>query len=232
MRRLYQCAVIAALLLGVAPFTAEAQTMALPNGLYLGVDVGAIVPQSISVHSTSSGVSFNGDLDFDTGVATGITLGYHVTPVVAVEGNFEYAGFDLHSLSGTVSVSGGGSSSGSVSLQGRFNTYNGLFNAIWTPLAPAGRYGISPYIGAGIGFSHITESLSGVGGVSFSSNSDETDFAANGIVGADFPIPFVPQLTAGLRYRLLFVNTGSSNSGISNGDFIGHVFTANATWHF
>jgi len=232
MRRLYQCAVIAALLLGVAPFTAEAQTMALPNGLYLGVDVGAIVPQSISVHSTSSGVSFNGDLDFDTGVATGITLGHHVTPVVAVEGNFEYAGFDLHSLSGTVSVSGVGSASGSVGLQGHLDTFNGLFNAIWSPLGVGNWHGLSPYLGAGVGFSHISQEVTGVAGTSLASSfsDDDTDFAANGIVGVDFAV--MPQLTVGARYRLLFVNTSSNDSGVSSGDFIGHVITANATWHF
>ena len=229
MNRLFQCAAAAALLLGIAPVAAKAQTMALPNGLYVGVDVGAIVPQSISVHGSSGGVAISGDLKFDTGVATGVMLGYHITPVLAVEGNFEYAGFDLRSVS--VSVAGLGSASASV--QGRFDTYNGLVNAIWTPLGPAGRYGISPYIGAGIGFSHINESLTGIGGVSIGNiTGDETDFAANGILGADFPMPFMPQLTAGLRYRLLFVNTGSSGGGLSNGNFFGHVFTANATYHF
>src|SRR6185437_14478759 len=102
MRRLFQCAAVAALLVGVAPFAAEAQTMALPHGLYVGVDAGVIVPESISLKGseTSGGttVTFNGDLNFETGAATGLTLGYHVNPFVAVEGNFEYAGFDLHSL--------------------------------------------------------------------------------------------------------------------------------------
>jgi hypothetical protein len=69
-------------------------------------------------------------------------------------------------------------------------------------------------------------------GAARAGTADETDFAANGILGADFPIPMVPQLTAGVRYRLLFVNTGSSGGGFSNDDFIGHVFTANATYHF
>ena len=238
MRRLFQGAAVAALLAGVAPVAAKAQqTMPLgTSGLYVGVDVGAIVPQSMSVHGTSAGLTFNGDLDFDTGVASGFTLGFHVSPVIAIEGNFEYAGFDLHSLNGTASVSGGANSSVNASLQGRFNTYNGLVNAIWTPLGPAGRYGISPYIGAGVGFSHMNETLSAftVAGTTFpaSFSGDETDFAANGIIGADFPIPGLPQLNLGARYRMLFVNTGASNSGISNGNFFGHVFTANATWHF
>jgi len=231
MRRLFQCVAIAALLAGAAPFAAEAQTMALPHGLYVGVDAGVIVPESISVHGSSAGVTFNGDLNFETGAATGITLGYHVTPFIAVEGNFEYAGFDLHSLSGTVSVSGGGSASGSVGLQGHLDTYNGLFNAIWSPLGAANWNGLSPYLGAGLGFSHINETLNGAGGVSFSTvTDDETDFAANGIVGVDYAV--MPQLTIGARYRLIYVNTSSSDSGFSNGDFIGHVITANATWHF
>jgi len=236
MRRLFQCAAVAALLVGVAPFAAEAQTMALPHGLYVGVDAGVIVPESISLKGseTSGGttVTFNGDLNFETGAATGLTLGYHVNPFVAVEGNFEYAGFDLHSLSGTVSVSGVGSASGSVGLQGHLDTFNGLFNAIWSPFGAANWHGLSPYLGAGVGFSHISQEVTGVGGTSLASSfsEDDTDFAANGIVGVDFAV--MPQLTVGARYRLLFVNTSSNDSGVSSGDFIGHVITANATWHF
>ena len=240
MRRLFQCAAVAALLVGVAPFAAEAQTMALPHGLYVGVDAGVIVPESISLKGseTSGGttVTFNGDLNFETGAATGLTLGYHVNPFVAVEGNFEYAGFDLHSLSGTVSVSGVGSASGSVGLQGHLDTFNGLFNAIWSPLGVGNWHGLSPYLGAGVGFSHISQEVTGVAGTSLASSfsDDDTDFAANGIVGVDYAV--MPQLTVGARYRLLYINTASSSS--SNGvfgsmdDFIGHVITANATWHF
>lgn len=244
MRRLFQCAAVAALLLGVAPFAAEAQTVALPHGLYAGVDAGVIVPESIGIHGSSSSggetVTGNGNLNFDTGAATGLILGWHINPFVAVEGNFEYAGFDLHSMSGTLTASGptSGTISGSIGLQGHINTYNGLFNAIWSPLGEGKWYGFSPYIGAGIGFSHISESLTGVtiAGTTFTGNAsqDNTDFAANGIVGFDYAV--MPQLTIGARYRLLYINTasGSSSNGVfgSMDDFIGHVITANATWHF
>ncbi|HEX3974136.1 MAG TPA: outer membrane beta-barrel protein [Stellaceae bacterium] len=235
MRRFFQSAAVAALLLGVAPFAAEAQTVALPHGLYAGVDAGVIVPQSISIHGSQTvggtTATFNGDLNFETGAATGLILGWHMTPFIALEGNFEYAGFDTHSLNGTVSVSGVGSTSGSISVQGHLDMYNGLMNAIWSPLGAANWHGISPYIGAGVGFSHIDQTESGIGGASFGSVSqDETDFAANGIVG--FDVAVMPQLTLGARYRLLYVNTASDDSGVSNGDLIGHVITANATWHF
>ena len=240
MHRLFQCAALAALLLAAAPLAAEAQqTAPLGNGLYVGVDVGAIVPQSVHLGLNVSGggetVTASGHLHFDTGVATGIMLGYHVTPVVAVEGNFEYAGFEARSASGTFVATGpiAASLSGTIGVQGRVNTYNGLVNAIWTPLGPAALYGISPYIGAGVGFSHHHEELTGIGGVSIGSglSNDDTAFAANGIIGADFPV--IPQLTVGARYRLLFINSGSSSTGIlSVGNFFGHVFTANATYHF
>ena len=241
MRRLFHCAAVAALLAGVAPVAAEAQqTVPVGNsGLYVGVDIGAIVPQSVSAHAAGiilGGGTFaaSGNLHFDTGVATGVMVGYHVMPTLAVEGNFEYAGFNVRSASGTVTTSGGGSLSGTFGAQGQVHTYNGLVNAIWTPLGPAARYGISPYIGAGVGFSHHDESLTSIGSVGLIGFSDEnTDFAANGIVGADFPMPMVPQLTLGARYRLLFINSSnSSTGGLSVGNFIGHVFTANATWHF
>ena len=239
MNRLFQCAAAAALLLGIAPMAAKAQTMALPNGLYVGVDVGAIVPQSVHLGLNLSGngetVTASGHLHFDSGVATGATVGYHVTPVLAVEGNFEYAGFDARSASGTFVATGpvAGTTSGTIGVEGRVNTYNGLVNAIWTPLGPAALYGISPYIGAGVGFSHHHEELTGVAGVSLGSglSNDDTAFAANGILGVDFPV--IPNLTAGVRYRLLFVNSASSSTGpLSVGNFFGHVFTANATYHF
>jgi len=67
-----------------------------------------------------------------------------------------------------------------------------------------------------------------------SSNGSETDFAANGILG--FDVGVMPSLTIGARYRFLFVDVGSAIAGggvaASNGDFFGHVITANATWHF
>ena len=245
MNRLFQCAAVAALLLGVAPLAAEAQqTVPLGNsGLYVGVDVGAIVPQSVhlSIDGSALGetVAASGDLHFDTGVATGVMVGYHVMPTLAVEGNFEYAGFDIRSVSGTIAFTGPmtGAVSGTIGLQGRVNSYNGLVNAIWTPLGPAARYGISPYIGAGVGFSHVNETLTAatLGGTTItgSVSDDQTDFAANAIVGADFPIPGLPQLNLGARYRLLFVNSSSSSNGpLSVGNFFGHVFTANATYHF
>jgi len=245
MNRLYQCAAIAALLAGVAPLAAQAQqTVPLGNsGLYVGVDVGAIVPQSVhlSVNGSAFGetVAASGNLHFDTGVASGVVVGYHVMPTLAVEGNFEYAGFDIHSVSGTIALTGpvAGTVSGTIGLQGRVNSYNGLVNAIWTPLGPDARYGIAPYIGAGIGFSHVNETLTAatIAGTTITGNvgDDQTDFAANAIVGADFPLPMMPQLTLGVRYRLLFVNSSSSSTGpLSVGNFFGHVFTANATWHF
>jgi opacity protein-like surface antigen len=245
MQRTFYRGAVAALLLGAAvPVTAAAQTMSLPNGFYAGIDAGVIVPQSIDFHvSGSSGgqsLTANGDLNFDAGAAAGIVLGYHISPYISVEGNFEYGGFDLDSLSGSATATGptSGSASGTIGLQGRFDTYSGLFNAIWTPLGTASWHGFSPYIGAGVGFSHIEMSLTGgtISGSTFVTNvsDSETDFAANGIVGFDYAV--TPQFSIGARYRLLYVNMGSDASGggftFSNGDFIGHMITANASWRF
>jgi opacity protein-like surface antigen len=247
MRCLFQCAAVAALLLGLAPVAAEAQMMALPHGLYAGVDAGVIVPQDIDLHSSSSSggstLSFDGHLNLETGAATGLIVGYHLTPFIALEGNFEYAGFNIHGVSGTLTqnIAGFPALSGSTpfdfGVQGQFNMYNGLVNAIWTPLGDRKWYGFSPYIGAGVGFSYWDESVDSVtsGGMTASvhSGTHDLDFATNGIVGFDYSV--MPQLTVGARYRFLYVNMAtSSNNGAfgSQGDLIGHVITANATWHF
>jgi hypothetical protein len=65
-------------------------------------------------------------------------------------------------------------------------------------------------------------------------SDDETDLAVDGVLGFDYAI--TPQISLGGRYRLVWINVGSSATGIgvsgSNDDFIGHVLTANFTWHF
>lgn len=223
---------------------AQAQTVVLPHGLYASVDAGVIVPQSISLHSTASGFgvtsNFNGNLNLDAGPATGFILGWNVLPYLAVEGNFEYANVGIRSISGTSTSSGlfSGSTAFNVGLKGNIDAFNGLFNALWRPLGEGNWYGIKPYIGGGVGFSNITETITGASGgaviVSGGGSTSQTDFAANGIVG--FDVDVMPSLSLGARYRFLYVNMSTSTTapGVtsSTGDFFGHVITANATWHF
>jgi hypothetical protein len=244
MLRLVRYAVSVALVLGLASLAAQAQTVAFPGGLYAGIDAGAIIPQSISLHASGSAggatTVVNGDLNLDAGPATGIFVGYRFSPWAAVEGNFEYAGMELHSITGSGTVTGSltGSGSFTLGLKGHIDTYNGLFNVLFYPYANQGWYGITPYVGAGVGFSNIHGTLDSIslGGTTAIANSSgsETDFAANGILG--FDVGVMPHLTIGARYRFLYVNVGSALSGggitASNGDFYGHVLTANGTWHF
>lgn len=234
----------AAFLVSAAFATADAQTVALPGGLYAGIDAGIMIPQSISWHAsgTSAGITFSGsgDLNLNPGAAAGIIVGYRFSPWVALEGNFEYAGLELDSITGSGTVSGAVAASGSfkLGLKGHIDTYNGLFNALFYPYANQGFYGIAPYVGAGVGFSNIHGTLDSVsaGGATaiVNASGSETDFAANGILG--FDVGVMPNLTVGARYRFLYVNVGSAFAGdglaASSGDFFGHVISANATWHF
>src|SRR5579875_441094 len=245
MSRVFGFGAVVAALLVLSPIAARAQQMmTLPHGLYAGIDAGVIIPESLGVHGSASGggetVTANGNLNFDNGAATGLMLGLHLNPWLALEGNFEYAGFDMRSITGSGTATGAIAASGpfDFGVNGHMDTFNFLTNAIFTPLGQRTWGGFSPYIGGGIGFSTISASLDSItsGGttVTVNGSDNETDFAANGIVGVDYRLS--PQLTIGGRYRLLYVNTASSgNSGgifASNDDFIGHVLTANATWHF
>jgi len=250
MRRSFYRGVLAALLLSVASFAAEAQqaTMPLPNGLYLGAEAGLIIPQSISIHgsgiSGGSLIGAKGDLNLETGPAAGIIFVGHVNPAFAVEANLEYASMDLNSITGTFTTSGPppAAFSGTIGLKGDFRTWNMLVNAIWTPFGAGSWNGFSPYIGAGVGVSLLHESLTSITAlgttVAGSANDNQTNFAANGILGFDFMV--MPQLSVGARYRLLFINTASGSAGNGSpsqlfgqmGNFWGHVLTANATWHF
>lgn len=242
-RKICSCLLGAALLAGTAT-ASHAQTLNLPNGFYVGVNAGVLVPESVSwqVAGTSDGLTLSGsgDINFETGPATGIVLGYRANEWLALEGNFEYAAMDMRTVTGEFTASGAATGSGSlnIGLDGHINSYTTLFNALFYPSARQGWNGLSFYIGGGVGFSAVDATLNRVRisntTVVLNSSDSETDFAADGIVGVDYPVS--PELSIGARYRLIYVNTGSVGSGggftASSGDFIGHVITANLTWNF
>ena len=240
MSRYFKAAALSVCLLALGATASLAQVVS-PLGFYAGIDAGVIIPQSVSLHLGGAvggtALNFSGDLNLDTGPATGIIVGYRVSPWWGVEGNFEYAGLGFDSIKGAGTF-GGTPFSTNIGLRGHINTFNGLANVLFYPTANQGWYGMTFYVGGGVGFSNVNSSIDSftVQGTTFTGTSShsETDLAVNGIVG--FDVPVMPQLTIGARYRFLYVNIEDAVSGSgltgSNGGFMGHVITANATWHF
>src|SRR6185437_972054 len=180
---------------------AHAQSAMMYSGRgYFGVSAGAIIPQD--VHTTVSGAdSASLDLSFKTGAAFTGFVGYHVNPQLALEAELGYATADSDSVSGTIN-----GVSGSVTVGGHLNPVLGFGNVLWKPL---GYRGISPYLGAGVGFANIDSSVDSIAGTAVAGTSNnETDLAAQFIAGIDFPIG--DRFSIGGRYRFVWVNSGAT----------------------
>ncbi len=97
-------------------------------------------------------------------------------------------------LQGTGTVSGSltGSGAFNIGVNGSIGTYNGLVNAIVRPWGRAGFGGFSPYFGGGLGFSNWDSHINGISpngsSATVNSNGDETDLAADCILGFDYAI--------------------------------------------
>ena len=206
---------------------AQAQTAVQYSGPgYVGVSVGAIIPQD--VHTTVTGAdSASLDLSFKTGAAFTGFVGFHVNPQLALEAELGYATADSDAISGVIN-----GVSGSVTVGGHVNSVLGFGNVLWKPL---GYRGLSPYLGGGIGFANIDSTVDSIAGTSVvGASNNETDFAAQLILGVDFPVG--DRFAIGGRYRYVWVNSGTTVSDgidtIKQDDFTAHVLMVTGTFRF
>ena len=228
-----------ALAVGTQAHAQQAQraTINMGNG-YIGVQGGVVVPDDIHVNvsGTSGGVAVtgSGDFSFDAGGAATVFAGYHINNWLAAEGELGWVGYDYDALNGTITA--GGTSSGKININGDVTAWVGFVNAI---IAPWGRDGFSPYVGGGIGFANYDNKINTISNAAFgtlavNSSQSTTDFAANVILGFDYPVS--DAFSLGARYRFVWINSGTTQTG---GGLVGktddatlHVFTVNASYHF
>jgi opacity protein-like surface antigen len=189
--------------------TATAQEL-LPQGLYVGGEIGGVVHQNFTFTDTSPGAA-NCDLctsqfpsSLKNGWVAGGKIGYRLTP------NFR-ADFTLDYLS-RVSVTGQSTtvppSTGSANLASLVGLYN-----VYADLTPIPALGfLQPYLTAGLGFARnslgVTSGNSVLGPFTISSNS-ETNFAWD--VGLGVSVPLSPGISGDLGYR--FMELGEIRTG-------------------
>src|SRR5690242_5562339 len=188
---------------GLAP-KAEAQVLqpATMNygRAYVGASAGFVVPSDLHVNF-GGGLAGSGDFSFNTGAAGTGFVGYHFNNMLAGEAELSVASADADKFSGTFN-----GTATSLAVDGSLTTVMVFANAIVKPLGY--RAAFSPYIGGGIGFASIDDSINTIGGAGVASTGSETDFAANFLLGADFAI--VDRWSVGARYRFVWINTASS----------------------
>ncbi|HJT06770.1 MAG TPA: outer membrane beta-barrel protein [Stellaceae bacterium] len=222
-------ALMVAAFAGLAP-KAEAQvlrpaTVNYGRG-YVGASAGFVIPSDLHA-SFGGGFAGSGDFSFNTGAAGTGFVGYHFNDMLAGEAELSVASADADKFSGSIN-----GVSIAAPIDGSLTTVMVFANAIYKPLGY--RAAFSPYIGGGIGFASIDDSIDTIGGVNVASTGSETDFAANFLVGMDFAV--VDRWSIGARYRFVWINTASSatSGGVNTsiGDLTEHIITATATFHF
>ena len=208
---------------------------------YISASAGVIVPEDITTtvsgsiaNSASSG---SGKYTFTAGPSINASVGYHLSNYLAAEAEIGYSVFWFKSLSGSLTV-GTNSATGSIGVDGNVDNVTGFANAIFTPLGRTGFWGVTPYVGGGLGLAHTSREINSftVNGTTYAvtEHRSGTNLAADAILGFDYAAS--DKFSFGGRYRYMWVKSGRSqtSSGLSEttGDSSSHAFVANAAFHF
>ena len=208
---------------------------------YAGVSAGVIVPEDIKTTVSGSIANFassgSGNYTFTVGPSISASAGYHLSNYLAAEAEIGYAVFWFKSLRGTLTV-GANSATGSIGVDGNIENVTGFANAILTPLGRTGFWGVTPYVGGGLGLAHTSREINSftVNGTTYavSEHRSGTNLAADAILGFDYAAS--DKFSFGGRYRYMWVKSGRSqtSSGLTEttGDSSSHSFVANAAYHF
>jgi outer membrane protein W len=215
----------------VAPFAADAQApLGYPvTGLYIGASGGFNIKANPSVKNLSGNLNPDStglstpNLNLSTGIgaAAAGTIGYGLGNGLRVELEFRYASNPFTRVSGN-NASGLGASkgtSGNEQIAGPMVNldYDFVGVAPW----------VVPYLGVGVGYqrarlndfatvpSGLTPALALLA-PTITSNDTRGAFAAQGIVGAAFPIAAVPGLAITTEYRFMaLTGTRTYNAGLT-----------------
>lgn len=192
---------------------------------YVGVGANLILPSARSVSASNPLLTGSGNLHFNTGGGGSLYAGIHINPLLAAEASLGYGTYSYDHVSGTLN-----GLCCSASVSGRDDEGMGLLNLLVTPFHG---YGISPYIGGGVGVVYLHSKLDSgtIGGTTYPGISDnKTAFAADGLIGAD--VKLGKGFTLGGRYQYIWADTSTTVDRISLGDSKANVFTLRASYTF
>jgi OmpA-OmpF porin, OOP family len=208
------------------PFCAHAQLGYPVSGIYISAAGGinlkgneSIKNLSSNLRPLSSGLS-TPNLNVGTNIGgAGIgAIGWGFGNGLRVEAEFDYRGNSFNSVSG-VNREGFGAS---TTATGSEQLWGPMFNVAYDFVDLTSW--VVPYVGVGIGYqrAHLSNfAATGTGTAAalspvLSSNDTRASFAAQGIIGADFPVPQVPGLALTAEYRILaLTGTRTYNAGLT-----------------
>jgi OmpA-OmpF porin, OOP family len=203
LRMRFRDAILATAFLAT-PMVAMAQPL---TGLYVGAGAGLHAPLSpnMTAYGTGYGASqlkLNEDYGFNSNLAVGYGLGNGFR--FEIEGDFMRSAVDK--VTGTPFPTGSG---------GFVRTYGVMANALYD--MDIGMPWVFPYLGLGAGYQWTTLNpltITQVAGpFSSTTSGTEGNFAWQAIVGASFPVPDVPGLSATVDYRFMDILGGEKFNG-------------------
>jgi outer membrane protein OmpA-like peptidoglycan-associated protein len=204
----FRTSLLAATFLAAAaalPLAARAQPV---TGLYIGAGAGGnILQNESSKTSVNLGTTKLKDT-FDFGALGVASVGYGLGNGVRVELEGDYRYNQVNKLEGTPYPAIG---------KGYQETYGAMVNALYD--LDIGQNWIYPYLGVGAGWGqlkwHGVTAVNPSLGNSFFSNGQTSSLAYQGIIGASFPLAFMPGLSATAEYRFYgLANPGSLKSEV------------------
>jgi outer membrane protein OmpA-like peptidoglycan-associated protein len=203
----YRGAMVAAAFLAT-PLVATAQPV---QGLYISLGAGVHLPQNPRVTALAPGFG-TGKLHIGEGVGFDVlgSVGYGLGNGMRFEVEGDFNRTKIRQLNGTPFPTVANS-------DGHVRTMGVMANALYD--LDTGFPWVYPYLGVGAGYQWTKLSGFGVTKVSpgpgFAYATDDTSgaFAWQAIVGASFPIPNVPGLSATLDYRFMDILGGEKFSG-------------------
>lgn len=191
---------------------------------YIGISSGAVLPIDLDYSGSGSvaNVSFSaaGSAEFDEGYTVSGLFGYKWNDCLRTELEFGHSAIDAAKVTGSGTATYGGSTytvTGSANIDADIDVFYGLANVYINPLSHTDLFSnvsVQPYIGAGVGFADITTTVDKIGTLTVGSSEDNTDLLVNAVAGFEYEL--VDNITADLRYRYFWVDSG--RNGFEDGE--------------
>ncbi len=206
----YTRAIFAVAAVASLPLVAQAQPV---SGLYLGAGIGGnFLDKTDITGSTAADKAAIGNLgaEFSWGYAGVLSLGWGYGNGLRTEIEASYRSNEVSDI-----TSGSATQSGST---GTATSYGAMLNLLYDINIGGALGGITPYVGAGVGYiwHDYDEVGTNVGGVKSVVTGDNGNWGGQAIAGLSFPISAVPGLAMTAEYRFMMTaghEISSTNAG-------------------
>jgi len=243
MTKLRSVLASATILAAIVPFAAQAQPI---TGLYIGGGMGysLLTDETGSVDklpgrsSPPLSLSQAIKLGFDGGIGLVGAVGYGVGNGVRLEVEADYRSNSQNNTGSNSTSSSSSSSGGSTSSNsnGTETKYGVMLNALYD--ISVGKRWIFPYVGVGFGYQYTHWGKVGVTANDIDYGNQPTVVTPSGtigalayqaIIGASFPISYVPGLAVTVEYRYMGLAGNRSYNGTGSTQYISSQYTNNNT---